>query len=175
MHVGLMVMPSKGEAMATWPLAKQRPCLHGARPKTLLESGVDTLVILAQEAQREVDVLAKAVAAQHEVIRNVVRALGIAAGSRFAEQHKVIVKRMIDAVQELHDASTAEAQLRDNLMQLGYIYTTVAPMPYTGASNPDDNTGTAAYYWMRDAKSYIQTAGQKHTESLLKRLAKATA
>jgi chromosome segregation ATPase len=112
------------------------------------------------DAAKQLNLLAKAVEAQRAVVAALTQELSIAAGDSVKEQHKAIVKRMIEAVQAVHDINQEEYQLRESLDVLGYTKRTVQPMPYLGAYAPNDG-GSPAYYWMQDAAPYVQTATQK--------------
>ena len=111
---------------------------------------------------RRLGLLAKALEAQRLVVETLLRELSYKAGEALKEQHKDIVKRMIEAVQAVHDANVEEYQLRDSLDALGYTRRTVQPMPYLGAYAPNDG-GSPAYYWLQDAAPYIQTVAQKES------------
>lgn len=133
----------------------------------------DMMTEQIRQAGREVEVLAKAVEAQRVAVSVANRELSRIAGQRFADEHKARVKRMAQAVKELHEAARAEEQLRDDLVSLGYLGTTVPAMPYLGAYDPNDHASATAYYWMRDANDYTQTAGAKETATLRQRLVTA--
>lgn len=112
------------------------------------------------DAARQLGLLAKALEAQRAVVAALTQELSMKAGDAVRDQHKAIVKRMIEAVQAVHDANVEEFQLRDSLDALGYTRRTVQPMPYLGAYAPNDG-GSPAYYWLQDAAPYVQTVAQK--------------
>lgn len=114
------------------------------------------------DAARQLGLLAKALEAQRAVVATLLQELSVKAGDSVREQHKAIVKRMIEAVQAVHDANQEEYQLRDSLEALGYTRRTVQPMPYLGAYAPKDGN-SLAYYWMQNATPYIQTVAQKES------------
>lgn len=123
-----------------------------------------------EDTERQLRLLAQAVEAQRTIINNLVQELSQKAGDDVKEQHKAIVKRMIEAVQALHDANLEEYQLRNSLDELGYTKRTVEPLPYFEAHDPTD-PNTPAYYWIRDAVPYIQTVAQKEATARKNKIA----
>lgn len=126
-----------------------------------------------EDTEKQLRLLAQAVEAQRTIVNNLVQELSRKAGDAVREQHKAIVKRMIEAVQALQNASHEEYQLRSSLDELGYTKRTVEPMPYLGAYDPAD-PNTPAYYWMKDAAPYIQTVAQKEATARKNRIAELT-
>lgn len=107
-------------------------------------------------AARVVDVLVKAISAQRLVLREVNNALCREAGKQFTPQHKATVMKIAAAIQALHDANTEEWQMRDEFVHLGYMGTVLPTMQYAGAVDPNDNTGSSAYYWMQQSAPYVR-------------------
>ena len=128
-------------------------------------SGVksESLAAQSQSLFKDIDVLQRAEAAQRQLLKSLNDDLSRRAGLHFTEQHKAKVKRVIDAITELHLANVDEAVIRDDLVRLGYIGATIPVVTYLDAHDPDDSTGSPAYYWQRDAALYVQTPEQKAT------------
>ena len=121
-----------------------------------------TLAEQIAEAKHEAELLTKAVAAQRGVLTETGRTLSRAAGAHFMERHKAAVKRLANAITELHEANRAEADVRESLVQLGYVsHTGLLPMVYMDASDPSDTCGSVAYYWMKEARDYLMTPEER--------------
>lgn len=119
---------------------------------------VDPLLEQIQRAMRDIETIKKAVRAQQDVLAGVNRELSSKAGAHFSKHHKAFVARLASAIQELHAANVAEWSLRNDLVRLGYMGGTVPAMQYEGASDPNDNTGSTAFYWMRHARGYVEVS-----------------
>lgn len=128
----------------------------GAADALLAGHMEDTLPQQITNAARVVDVLAKAVSAQRLVLRDVCSALCREAGKQFTPQHKATVMKIAAAIQALHDANAEEWQMRDEFVHLGYMETVLPTMQYAGATDPNDNTGSPAYYWTQDSAPYVR-------------------
>ena len=116
----------------------------------------DTYIQQITDAALAVSAFSKAIYAQRLVLDNVIRILSATAAKQFMPQHKAIVKKMADAIHVLHAANTEEVVMRAELTRLGYTGWTLPCMEYNAGIDPNDITGSAAYYWMRDSMPYIQ-------------------
>lgn len=128
-----------------------------------------------QATTKIVDALRKAIEQQHFVARRVNQALSRAAGRRYAEEHKARVKRLMAAVDELHEANQAEQALRDDLVRLGYMGDTLPSMNLHSVEDPCDPCGGITPYWYREAKRYSQSATEIAADLRKARLAASLA
>ncbi|WP_321808068.1 hypothetical protein [Burkholderia sp. BCC1993] len=110
------------------------------------------------------DSLRRAIASQDLVVRDLKRALSRKAAERFDAEHKQRVKRVINALLELHAANEAEESLRGSIEQLGYD----ARLPCMGfvlpdliEINPHDPNGGFTPAWYRDAAEYAMTNDER--------------
>ena len=116
----------------------------------------DTLPDEIGDAHRAIGILQSGVVAQQMALQEVNRTLCREAGATLSAQHKIVTKRIADAIQELHAANTAEWQMRQELVRLGYHAADSLPaMQYNAAHDPDDRSGSPAYYWSQRARPYI--------------------
>lgn len=130
-----------------------------AAADSFLSAGLpDTLTDEIGDAHRAIAILQAGVTAQHLALQEVNRALCLEAGTALSAQHKIVTKRIADAIVELHAANCVEWRMRQELVHLGYHATDSLPaMQYLGAHDPDDSSGSPAYYWAQRAKPYITT------------------
>jgi len=117
-----------------------------------------------QAANKLIDALRKAVEAQHQVLRQVVSHLSRAAGSRYQDEHRQRVKRLMAAVNELNAANRSEMALRWDLDRLGYTGETLPAMNLRSVEDPTEVCGNTTYYWYREAERYSQTAAEAANE-----------
>jgi hypothetical protein len=130
-------------------IAKAESLLAGDLPRDIQAEMTET--------SRIIEALREAIEAQHGVLRRVADVLSRAAGRRYSEEHKQRVKRLMDAVVELHAANQAEMGLQGDLIRLGYFGSTVPGMRLSTVEDPFDSNGNMAYYWYREALQYTKT------------------
>lgn len=114
------------------------------------------------------DSLRRAISSQDLVVRDLRRALSRKAADRFDAEHKQRVKRVINALLELHAANEAEESLRVSIEQLGYD----ARLPYMAfvlpdliEINPHDPNGGFASAWYREANEYTMTDEERQAKT----------
>jgi uncharacterized protein YukE len=110
-----------------------------------------------QATNKLADALRNAIEAQHGVLRRVNHELSRAAGRRYAEEHKKLVKRLMAAADELHAANRAEQNFRNDLVRLGYDGTSLPPMNLRSVEDPSDTNGNLTYYWYQEAQKYSKS------------------
>lgn len=122
-------------------------------------SGTAPLQSLSEQIQtktRLIAALESASKAQGDIVRDVERALSREAGQHFITEHKAVVARLVEAVQELHAANLAEVDFRNALERLGY-YGALPAMLFNQLDELDPTSRGVgrAHFWMPDAKAYI--------------------
>ncbi|HDR9274899.1 TPA: hypothetical protein QDB24_002980 [Burkholderia vietnamiensis] len=113
------------------------------------------------------DSLKRAIDSQVIVLRDLTYALSRKAAERFDAEHKQRVKRVVDALLELHAANESEQNLRDSIERLGYD----AKLPFMGfvppdgEINPHDPNSGFVSAWFRDAAEYVMTDAEREART----------
>ncbi|MBR8214690.1 hypothetical protein [Burkholderia vietnamiensis] len=113
------------------------------------------------------DSLKRAIASQTLVVHKLRAELSRKAAERFDAEHRQCVKRVVDALLELHAANESEQNLRDSIERLGYD----AKLPFMGfvppdgEINPHDPNGGFAPAWFRDAAEYVMTDAEREART----------
>lgn len=144
-----------------------------AKAESLLAGNDDQQDLHAEirKTNKLIDALRLAIDAQHGVLQRVISELTRAAGPKVAEEHQKRVKRMMDALVELHAANQAEIDFHHDLTRLGYSGAVPAMRLHT-VEDPFDTNGNIAYYWLKEAKRYVMTPEQVANGVRKSRLAK---
>lgn len=111
--------------------------------------------------------LKRAIAAQTIVVRDARAESSRKAANRFSAEHRKRVKRVVDALLELHAANESERNLRAGIEKLGYD----GRLPFMGFVppgfddlNPHDRTGGFINPWYREASEYAMTAEEREAK-----------
>ncbi|GGX76851.1 hypothetical protein GJV26_16975 [Massilia dura] len=132
---------------------------HAIQKAEAMISGAGSLESLSDQIQtksRLIAALEAAGKAQSTIVDQVERTLSAEAAQHFITEHKAVVKRLLAAVEELHNANKAEYDFRNELEGLGYCGALpVMLFDQPAELDPSNNQGTRAYYWTRDAREYV--------------------
>lgn len=111
--------------------------------------------------------LKRAIAAQMIVVREARAESSRKAASRFSAEHRKRVKRVVNALLELHAANESERSLRTSIEQLGYDarlpFMAFVP-PDLDSMDPHDRTGGFIRGWYREASEYAMTAEEREAK-----------
>ncbi|MGF6757276.1 hypothetical protein [Paraburkholderia sp. GAS42] len=113
------------------------------------------------------DSLRRAISSQSLVVRDLAYDLSRKAAERFEAEHKNRVKRVADALIELHTATQSEIGLHDFIDSLGYSQKLPAMRfaPPGCGLDPQDQTGGYAPAWYRDAIEYVMTDEERQAKA----------
>jgi hypothetical protein len=114
-----------------------------------------------ETAQRLIKALKAAITQQEVVERRVKFELSRHAAKDFEAEHKAAVRRLMNAVIEIHEANKAEIDVHNRFEQLGYSGSCIYPGCLNGVDDPSDKNGNRAYYWLKDARAYVLTDAEK--------------
>ena len=168
LHEQLAAKAKRVEPTTEDVISKAEALLAGEALDTNLQAEI-------QADNKRITVLRAAIDAQHNVLRDVIGRLSRAAGSRYQEEHKKRVKRLMAAVDELNAANRHEMALRNDLHRLGYTGETLQAMNLLSVEDPNELCGNPTYYWYQQAKPYAQSAEEVASDNRKRRLEAALA
>ena len=118
------------------------------------ESAIKEISRLEAEAADLKKGMATANAEAEQIASALARELGAAAKKR----HKEAVKHVLDCMEALCAANTAEGEVTLELERLGYHDHGIQRHAFFALGEPNDTNGSPAYYYSCDAKEYLRSA-----------------
>jgi hypothetical protein len=134
-------------------IEKAEALIGGSAPQQSVTERIDTTT-------RLIAALGVAIDAQAKIVNRVEGEFSREAGQDHVAEHKAIVRRIIAAAQELHEANKRESDFRWNLEKLGY-FGALRPMGLAGVDDPADRNGNRTHYWMKEVEEYLMTPKER--------------
>lgn len=154
------LLESQHRGSAPHGVIERALALAGGSSYSAMPAAVTTTTEITRR-QEERNALEAGLNEANKAANAVAQELSAAIGAQARPQHVAAVAHLLACLEALCKATRAEEDIRGNLERLGYSR---HGLPFKGMTQPgriEDTSGSAAFYFAREARAYINQYSQK--------------